>query len=120
MRSRVLFTFATDHLLKKDRVRFFYALKGRGQPGLVARVGAEHLGPGVLLVSQDRAAETDAFLQYWKCPVRQLRVDVEAPDEHPTAQDPQPKTHSTLSDGSAHVSSKHLKTRKPELARKKR
>ena len=76
---RVLFTFNAGHLSKKDKVRFFYALKGRGvQDGLVQRINAEHLGPGVLLVSSDKASEVDAFMQYWKCEVKRLDVEMES------------------------------------------
>jgi len=70
-----IFTFSTRHLPQSAKVRFFYALKGRGaREGLVSRVRAEHLGPGVLLVPGERAGEVASFLEYWKCPVTRREV----------------------------------------------
>ena len=75
LRAFVLFSFNTEHLVKKDKVRFFYALKGRNdQPGIVQRTKAEHLGRGVLLVSADHAKEVEEFLKFWKCNYTQKEV----------------------------------------------
>lgn len=72
---RVLFTYSTEHLLKKDKVRFFYALKGRGDSkGIVERCKIEHLGRTVLLVPEHFAAEVDEFLKYWKCAYQKREV----------------------------------------------
>ena len=47
----VLFTYSTKHLLKKDKIRFYYALKGRdGKSGIVKSCDIDHLGRTVLLV----------------------------------------------------------------------
>lgn len=75
---RVIFTYSTEHLLKKDKVRFYYALKGRdGKTGIVKRCRIEQLGRTVLLVPVQFASEVDEFLKYWKCEFRQRRVLVE-------------------------------------------
>ncbi len=75
---RVIFTYSTEHLLKKDKVRFYYALKGRdGKTGIVKRCAIEQLGRTVLLVPTKHAADVDEFLKYWKCEFQQRRVLVE-------------------------------------------
>lgn len=64
----VLFTYSTEHLLKKDKIRFYYALKGRdGQSGIVKQYNVDHLGRAVLLVPKEFAKDVDDFLNYWKC-----------------------------------------------------
>lgn len=64
----VLFSFSTEHLKNKDKVRFFYAFKGRNQQqGIAQRCQVDHLGRGVILVPQAHAGHVDGFLEYWKC-----------------------------------------------------
>ena len=42
--EEVLFTYSTEHLQKKDKVRFYYALKGRdGKTGVVKKYRIDHL-----------------------------------------------------------------------------
>ena len=66
--SMVLFSYSTEHLLKKDKVRFYYALKGRdGKSGIVKSCKIDHLGRTVLLVPVKFASEVDDFLKLWKC-----------------------------------------------------
>ncbi len=75
---RVIFTYSTEHLLKKDKVRFYYALKGRdGKTGIVKRCKIEQLGRTVLLVPEKFASDVDGFLRFWKCEYQQRRVLVE-------------------------------------------
>lgn len=71
----VIFTYSTEHLLQKDKVRFYYALKGRdGKSGIVKRCSIEHLGSAVLLVPDKHAADVNEFLQFWKCVFQQREV----------------------------------------------
>ncbi|MBD3355326.1 hypothetical protein GF361_05060 [Candidatus Woesearchaeota archaeon] len=64
----VLFSYSTKHLLKKDKVRFYYALKGRdGKSGIVKSCKIDHLGRTVLLVPEKYAEEVEEFLKFWKC-----------------------------------------------------
>jgi len=66
--SMFLFSYSTEHLLKKDKVRFYYALKGRdGKSGIVKSCKINHLGRGVLLVPEKHAKEVRDFLKLWKC-----------------------------------------------------
>jgi hypothetical protein len=65
---RVIFTYSTEHLPKKDKVRFYYALKGRdGKSGIVKRCKIEQLGRAVLLVPVQFSQDAHGFLQFWKC-----------------------------------------------------
>jgi len=64
----VLFTYATDHLAYKDKVRFYYALKGRdGKSGILSKQGVQQLGRTVLIVPKQLEQEFDAFFNEWKC-----------------------------------------------------
>ena len=66
--SMVLFSYSTVHLLKKDKIRFYYALKGRdGKSGIVKACKIDHLGRTVLLVPDKFSKEVKEFLQLWKC-----------------------------------------------------
>jgi hypothetical protein len=66
--SMVLFSYSTEHLLKKDKIRFYYALKGRdGKSGIVKSCKIDHLGRTVLLVPIKFAQEVKEFLELWKC-----------------------------------------------------
>ena len=72
-----LFAYSTEHLLSKDKVRFFYALKGRGkQEGIVKSTNSEHLGRTILLVADERAGEVEQFLSSWKCRFTKRRMMV--------------------------------------------
>jgi len=64
----VLFSYSTEHLLKKDKIRFYYALKGRdGKTGIVKACKIDHLGRAVLLVPGKFSKEVKEFLELWKC-----------------------------------------------------
>jgi hypothetical protein len=72
---RVIFTYSTEHLPKKDKVRFYYGLKGRdGKTGVVRQYKIEQLGRTVLLVPVQFAAEVDEFLKFWKCEYQKREV----------------------------------------------
>ena len=73
--SMVLFSYSTEHLLKKDKIRFYYALKGRdGKSGIVKSCKINHLGRTVLLVPIKFAQEVNEFLELWKCKFEQKEV----------------------------------------------
>jgi len=77
-REAVIFTYSTEHLLKKDKIRFYYALKGRdGKSGIVKALKIEQLGRAVLLVSIKNSAEVNDFLTLWKCKYEKRKVLVE-------------------------------------------
>lgn len=73
-----IFQYSTEHLLKKDKVRFYYALKGRdGKTGVVKSLKIEQLGRTVLFVPEKYEAEVDEFLNFWKCRFKKRKVFVE-------------------------------------------
>jgi hypothetical protein len=64
----VLFTYSIDHMEQKDKVRFYYALKGRdGKTGMLAMKGVIQLGRTVIIVPRDMSEEFNDFLTEWKC-----------------------------------------------------
>ncbi|MBW2966829.1 hypothetical protein KY342_07030 [Candidatus Woesearchaeota archaeon] len=67
-KEMILFTYSTEHLLKKDKIRFYYALKGRdGKTGIVKSCKIDHLGRTVLLVPIKFSQEVKEFLELWEC-----------------------------------------------------
>ena len=64
----VLFTSSIDHMEQKDKVRFYYALKGRdGKGGMLARPGVIQLGRAVVIVPLALAEEFMEFFKLWSC-----------------------------------------------------
>ncbi|MDP6293300.1 MAG: hypothetical protein QF486_05820 [Candidatus Woesearchaeota archaeon] len=64
----IIVTYDTKHLVYKDKVRFFYALKGRGgQPGIIKECGIVQLAKTVLLVRPKQEKKVKEFLKEWKC-----------------------------------------------------
>lgn len=74
-RESVIFTYSISHLLKKDKIRFYYALKGRdGVSGVAKEYRIEQLGRAVLFVDSGLAKEVREFLKFWKCKFAERRV----------------------------------------------
>ncbi|MFH1510200.1 MAG: hypothetical protein ABIF10_00790 [Candidatus Woesearchaeota archaeon] len=64
----VLFTYSISHLLQKDKVLFYYALKGRdGEHGMLANKAFIQVGRTVVLVPKADELEFSEFLSHWKC-----------------------------------------------------
>ncbi len=77
-REMTIFTYSIAHLLKKDKIRFYYALKGRdGKSGVFKSLKIEQLGRAVLLVSAKNTDEVGDFLKLWKCKYKKRKVLVE-------------------------------------------
>jgi len=73
--AKTIFTYSTEHLPKKDKVRFYYALKGRdGKTGIIKEYQIEQLGRTVLLVKEKHEQEAEEFLKYWKCKYKKKEV----------------------------------------------
>ncbi|MEK6849118.1 MAG: hypothetical protein AABY01_00960 [Nanoarchaeota archaeon] len=73
--ASVIFTYSIEHLSKTDKVRFYYALKGRdGKSGVVVAWNIEQLGRAVLLVSDAHEKNVREFLTFWKCNMQSKRV----------------------------------------------
>jgi|TARA_Y100000310_G_scaffold8003_1_gene8661 hypothetical protein len=63
-----VFTYSTTHLKYSDKVRFYYAIKGRdGKSGIIQDLKIEQLGRTALLVKKQHANTVEAFLKQWKC-----------------------------------------------------
>jgi len=74
-RNAVLFSYALIHLQKKDKIRFYYALKGRdGKSGIITHYHIDYLGRTVLLVPKAYANNVESFLTFWKCPYKRREV----------------------------------------------
>ncbi|MBD3361808.1 hypothetical protein GF358_03380 [Candidatus Woesearchaeota archaeon] len=75
---KVIFTYSTEHLPKKDKVRFYYALKGRdGKSGIAKKYKIEQLGRAVLMVNSKFEKPVEEFLSLWNCKFKKRRVLVE-------------------------------------------
>jgi hypothetical protein len=75
----VLFTYTIDHLLQKDKVLFYYALKGRdGKGGMLANKKILQMGRTVILVPKPMEKEFAEFLSYWKCHFDKKEVFLES------------------------------------------
>ncbi len=76
--KQIIFCYSTEHLPKKDKVRFYYALKGRdGNSGIVKQANIEQLGRAVLLVPSQNAESVEKFLNEWHCKFSRREVFIE-------------------------------------------
>lgn len=76
--AKIIFTYSIKHMLKKDKIRFYYALKGRdGKSGIVKMCRIEQLGRAVLLVPEKFEKNVTEFLEYWKCKFKKRKVLIE-------------------------------------------
>ncbi|MBS3137563.1 hypothetical protein J4232_03955 [Candidatus Woesearchaeota archaeon] len=65
----VLVTYSTKKLTNSNKIRFYYALKGRdGKSGIVKDDHIKHLGKTVLLVPYKFADDIKQFMQQWNLP----------------------------------------------------
>lgn len=79
--EKYLISYTIQHMLYKDKVRFYYALKGRdGKTGMVKYSNAESLARSILLISEEHFKEFIEFLGYWKCSFIAKKVYIK-PDE---------------------------------------
>lgn len=71
----VLYTYSTRYLQKKDKVRFYYALKGRdGKSGIVKNAKIRHLGKTVLLVPYKYDEDVQQFFKVWNLNYTRTKV----------------------------------------------
>ena len=76
-RSGLIYRYSTKGLVKKDLVRFYYALKGRdGKSGILKSTSVEFLAKGVLLAPKE-SPEINEFFALWKVPTRKRRILLE-------------------------------------------
>ncbi len=73
-----IFTYSTRHLKNSDKVRFYYALKGRdGRSGILKKYVKEHLAKTALLVLKKNNSPIEEFLMIWQCKYKKRRVYLE-------------------------------------------
>ncbi len=71
----VLYTYSTKHLSNKDKVRFYYALKGRdGKSGFIKRSRSIFLAKTIFLVPYRNDDDALDFFRIWNIPYSRRRV----------------------------------------------
>jgi len=74
-KEAIIYMYSLTHMPKKDKIRFYYALKGRnGKKGILQRLKIEQLGRTVLLAPADKEKEMDEFFAYWNCRPKKKKV----------------------------------------------
>ncbi|MBN2457936.1 hypothetical protein JXB31_02275 [Candidatus Woesearchaeota archaeon] len=74
----LIYTYSTKHLLKKDKVRFYYALKGRdGKSGVVKSMKIVHLGRTVLMIHERYDEDIQQFMKVWNLPYTRRKAVVD-------------------------------------------
>lgn len=77
--DKFLFTYSLTHLSASEKVRFYYALKGRdGKSGIVKDYHIQQLGRTVLLVPSPFGVDVESFLNLWRCSLTKKQVMIEA------------------------------------------
>lgn len=70
-----IFAYNTRHLKYSDKVRFFYALKGRGnKEGIIKHCHITQLGKTVLVLKPEYEKQMTKFLQEWGCDYKILHA----------------------------------------------
>jgi len=78
LKSKVLFTYNSSSLEYTDKIRFYYALKGRdGKSGILAETKTEFLSKGVLIADVNQESEIITFLMNWNLPFKKKRILIE-------------------------------------------
>ncbi len=76
--GKVLYWYDLKHLEQKDKVRFFYAMKGRnGKKGFVSEIGGTSLARGVIMAPVSNDDKMREFFDTWKVPYSRRRILVE-------------------------------------------
>ncbi len=77
-KTQIMFTYSTGHFEKKDKIRFYYALKGRdGKSGIARKLKLQHLAPTVFIVKQKHEKDLQEFLDYWKISYQKYNISME-------------------------------------------
>lgn len=72
-----LVNYSINHLQNKDKIRFYYALKGRdGRSGMVKLMKAIYLNRSVIMVRAKFSKEIKEFLGFWRCNYKILYIYV--------------------------------------------
>jgi len=75
---KILFSYKLSNLQYKDKVRFYYALKGRdGKSGIIQKTQATQLAKTVLLVPLKHDQEFQDFFALWNIQFKRIKVRIE-------------------------------------------
>ena len=78
--ARHIYIYTSSHLTPTERVKFFYALKGRnGKSGILDSTQSSFLAKSVISVSVTNTKEIEAFLKTWKCKFSTKKTSNETP-----------------------------------------
>lgn len=62
----VIYNYTTKHLNNTEKVKFYYALKGRdGKSGMVKALRLIHIGKSVILAPLRHGEEVEQFFKLW-------------------------------------------------------
>ncbi|MBT5274329.1 hypothetical protein HOH11_03100 [Candidatus Woesearchaeota archaeon] len=68
IKNRQIYVYSSSHLTPTERVKFFYALKGRnGKPGILDTTQSVFFAKSVLSVLPAQFEEIEQFLKEWNC-----------------------------------------------------
>ena len=77
-KKMILVTYNSSILKNKDKVRFYYALKGRnGISGIIKHYNIEFLGKGVLLIPFKHEKNIREFFTMWDLPYTLKEISLE-------------------------------------------
>ena len=70
-----IYWYNLSKLKYSDKIRFFYALKGRGkEKGMLKDVDGEAIGKGVLLIPAEKDEQIYSFFSTWHLPFHRKRI----------------------------------------------
>jgi len=82
IKNRQIYVYSSSHLTPTERVKFFYALKGRnGKPGILDTTQSIFFAKSVLSVLPNQSEEIEQFLKEWGCKFYVKKVK---PSDKPT------------------------------------
>jgi|TARA_B100001964_G_C14131705_1_gene553209 hypothetical protein len=72
-----IFTYSLTNAPNSQKVRFVYALKGRGNnPGLIKKLKGNFLTQSCFIVESMHDKEVESFFNYWHIHFKKLKVIV--------------------------------------------
>lgn len=80
-KDHVIFTYSIKSLTNTNKIRFFYALKGRNSLGIIKQTSSFYLTKSVLLVPVSSEKEIEEFFNLWKIPFKKIHVTLKDPKE---------------------------------------
>jgi len=73
----LLLNYSIKHLENKDKIRFYYALKGRdGKSGILKNTQTSYLGKAVLLTPAEFEKDIKKFFARWNLPFTSRKIIV--------------------------------------------